>query len=65
MITDKEKFNKVYANLPLNVRREIVLVIEADGKDKPITWDVAYLEIRNNTKMGENILKKLTGLQLI
>lgn len=57
----KEKFFKVYANLPLNLREEIILVI----KDEPITWKVAYLEISNNTKLGDEILGKLEALGLI
>ena len=65
MSTNKERFNQVYANLPLNVRKEVVLVIEVDGKDKPITWDVAYIEVKNNTKLGEIISKKLTELKIV
>lgn len=57
----KEKFFRVYANLPLNLREEIILVI----KDEPITWKVAYLEISNNTKLGNEILEKLEALGLI
>jgi len=57
----KEKFLKVYANLPLGVREEIVLVI--DGK--PITWNAAYLEVNNNTKYSQEILKKLEELKIL
>ena len=57
----KEKFFKVYANLPLNLRGEIILVID----DEPITWRVAYLEISNNTELGKQILEKLEALELI
>ena len=57
----KERFFKVYANLPLNIRREIILVV----KNEPITWQVAYLEISHNTKLGEQILKKIASLKFI
>lgn len=57
----KEKFFKVYANLPLNLREEIILVIN----NEPITWKIAFLEISNDTKLGEEILTKLEALQLI
>lgn len=60
-MTNKEKFFKVYANLPLNLRDEIVLVID----DEPITWKIAYLEIKENTKLGERILEKLEALEFI
>ena len=58
----KERFFKVYANLPLNLREEVVLVLPEKG---PITWQVAYLEIINDTKLGAEILKKLIELELI
>lgn len=57
----RERFLKIYANLPLSVREEVVCVVE----DKPLTWNVAYLEVRNNTKLGEEILKKLADLEII
>ena len=58
----KERFFKVYANLPINLRREIVLVLPEKG---PITWNVAYLEINNDTSLGEEILQKLIDLKII
>lgn len=57
----KERFLKIYANIPLSVREEIIMVI--DGK--PITWNVAYIEIKNDTKDSERILKSLAELELI
>lgn len=58
----REKFLKAYSNLPLNTRQEIILVLEGKG---PITWGVAYLEIKNNTEIGKKILEKLNELELI
>lgn len=58
----RERFFKIYANLPLNTREEIILVLPDKG---PITWNVAYLEIFNNTKLGEIILLKLESLKII
>lgn len=58
----KDQFFKVYANLPLNLRPEIVLVLPERG---PITWNVAYTEINNDTKLGEVILQKLKELKII
>lgn len=59
--TIKERFLKIYANLPLGVREEIILVLEG----KPITWNVAYLEVNNDTKYSKEILKKLEELKII
>lgn len=57
----KEKFYKVYSNLPLNIRDEIIVVIEGE----PITWRVAKNEIDNDTEMLKIILKKLEDLDII
>jgi len=58
----KQRFYKVFANLPLNLREEVILVLEKRG---PITWRVAYLEVDNETELGKIILQKLTELEII
>lgn len=57
----REKFLKVYYNLPLKIREEVVL--DLDGK--PISWNVAYVEVKNKTGIGETILQKLAELKII
>jgi len=57
----KQRFYKVYSNLPLNLRNEIVAVIN----NEPISWKVAKLEIEGETKLGEEILQKLEELKII
>ena len=67
---EKMQFMKVYQNLPLNERKNTILVLE-ETKDKnkikkvPISWDIAYIEIEQKTKIGETILNKLIKLNLI
>ena len=58
----KIRFIKTFSNLPLNVRNEIVYVFPDKG---PITWNVAYLEISNDTLLGKEILNKLDSLEII
>jgi len=58
----KERFLKIYANLPINLRDEIILVLIDRG---PITWNVAYLETKKDTKLSEEILKRLEELGII
>jgi hypothetical protein len=58
----REKFLKTYANIPLNIRDEIIIVLDGKG---PITWNVAYLEIKQNSESSELILTSLNELQLI
>ena len=59
---EKERFFKIYATLPVNLRNEIIAVLPAVG---PITWNVAYLEISGETKLGKEILEKLSALKII
>lgn len=58
----KQRFYKVFANLPLNLREEVILVVEKRG---PITWQVAYLEVDNDTELSKVILGKLAALEII
>lgn len=52
----KDTFFRFCANLPVNVRREIILKLpEAGG---PISWEVAYREINAGTKLGDEITRE-------
>ncbi len=61
MQDSRERFLKVYADIPLNVREEIILVLD----EKPITWNAAYIEIKNNTSNAAKILEILVNLGII
>lgn len=55
------QFLKIYANLPLGTRNEIVAVVD----DEPVTWNAANLEIEQNTVKGKEILEILTNLKIL
>ena len=57
----KGKFFKVYNNLPLGLREEVVLVLN----NEPITWKVARIEIENDTQLSKEILNDLQRLEII
>lgn len=57
----REKFLKIYADIPLNLRKEIILVLE----NEPISWNVAFVEVSNKTDKAKTILKKLKELEII
>jgi len=59
---NKEKFLKIYANLPLGVRQEIILVLDEYGA---ITWNVAAVEVEADTPLSKTILEKLERLKII
>lgn len=58
---DKTKFLQVYANLPLNQRNEIIVVVD----NEPLTWHSAKIEIENESDKGKEILKKLTKMEIL
>ncbi len=57
----KEKFLKVYANLPEPEREQIIAIID----NKTYSWNIAYVEINNDTRLGKNILKKIEDLGIL
>jgi len=58
----RDAFFRFYANLPIGVRREVILELPERGT---ITWEVAYREIKENTELGNVILQKLIRLGFI
>ena len=57
----KSQFLKVYANLPLGAREEIVAVVDGE----PLTWNVARLEIEQETPKGKQVIETLTSLKIL
>ncbi|MEN8253641.1 MAG: hypothetical protein ABFQ62_04685 [Patescibacteria group bacterium] len=57
----KAKFLKIYANIPLHLRSDIIVVVEGE----PFTWQSAKLEINNDTETGNSILDKLAKMKII
>lgn len=57
----KERFLRLYANLPLSLRREIIAVIDKE----PVSWEVAYREINGDTPVGKKIIGQLISLEVI
>jgi hypothetical protein len=57
----KGKFLKIYANLPLGLRKETILVFEKE----PVTWNAAYMEVQNDTDKSKRMLKRFEELGLI
>ncbi len=60
-LTSRENFLKVYSNLPLPIRDEVVYIED----NKPLTWNVCYLEIVHDTDLGKKILNRLEELKII
>jgi len=58
----RERFLKTYANTPINLRGEIILVLDKWG---PVSWNAAYIEVDKKSEISETILKELAALNLI
>ena len=57
----KEKFLRIYVDLPLPLRKEVILILDKE----PITWNVVYIEVSNKTEKADKILKRLEGLKIM
>jgi len=55
------KFNRAYANMPLNIRKEIVAVVD----NEPMTFSVIKLELNNETEMGYKALDNMIKMKII
>ncbi|MBS3056196.1 MAG: hypothetical protein J4473_02045 [Candidatus Aenigmarchaeota archaeon] len=58
---NEDRFIHVYVNLPFKVREEIVVVIDGE----PVSWSIAYQEIKHNTEKSKRIIKKLIRMGII
>lgn len=61
MLKNAERFFTVYTNLPLDERKNTIVVID----NEPISWNIASEEIKNETERGKKILNILTELGFI
>lgn len=61
MLKNAERFFKVYSNLPIEERKNPIVIID----EKPVSWNLAYEYINNETDKGIEILKILIDLEII
>ena len=57
----REKFLKIYANIPDKLREDIIVVVD----EKTYTWNIAFFEIKNKTPLSKKILKELEITKII
>ncbi len=57
----REKFLRIYANIPEGLRSDIIVIV--DGKT--YNWNTSYFEIKERTRLGENILKELEETKIL
>jgi hypothetical protein len=61
MLKDAELFFRVYSGLPLEERKNTIVIIDQE----PISWSLAYEEINNGTEKGKKIIKILKELGIV
>lgn len=62
MEAEREKFLRIFANIPDNLRDDIVAVVD----EKTYTWNTANIEIKDTiTPLGKKILKTLKETNII
>ena len=57
----KATFQKVYANLPLGARAEIVATIDGE----PVTWNAVYIEVQQDSDKSKKILEFLKQINVL
>jgi len=57
----RAKFLGIFPNIPDNLREDILVIVDK----KPYTWNTAYLEVKDNTPLGEKILKILEEIGVL
>jgi len=57
----KEMFLRAYADVPAELRKEIIVVVD----DKTFTWNASYFEIKNKTELSKKILNSLKETKII
>ncbi len=57
----RSKFMRAFANVPENLRDDIIAVVD----EKPYTWNTAFLEVRDNTGKGKKILQTLEEMGVL
>jgi hypothetical protein len=59
--TLKAKFLKRYANIPLGLREDTIVLIN----DEPISWNTAMIEIKSDSEIGKQVIKILRKWKII
>ena len=60
-MSHKSDFLKIYADLPLGARREIIAVVG----DEQVNWNSARVEVENNTAVAREIFNQLIAIGIL
>ncbi len=57
----KAKFLALVANVPLKLRDEIIALID----DKPVSWNVAYGEVKFDSNASKKIIERMRQIGVL
>ena len=57
----RSRFLKIYSSIPLNLRDEIVAIVD----NEPVSWAATYIEVKGKTEKGNKILELMERLKLL
>lgn len=60
-MVDDTSFRRIYANLPVKARDEVIVVIDGE----PYSWRNVRLELENKTELGQKMLEKMKKMEII
>jgi hypothetical protein len=55
------RFSRAYNGVPVEERKNAIVIINGE----PISWEMAYREIKHDTELGKKIGEKLIRLKII
>jgi hypothetical protein len=58
----RASFYRVFSNVPLGLRTDIVIVEEKLG---PMSWNAVWVEVLAKSPLSEKLLKKMRELEII
>ena len=58
----KERFYKVFANVPIPERSSVIYVSQEHG---PVSWRIVKLEVDHDTEFGDEALQALDRMGII
>jgi len=61
MENKQAKFLKIYADIPEDLRNDIICVVD----ERTYTWNTSYMEVKDSTSLGKKILKALEIIGVI
>jgi len=61
----RDKFMRLYPNLPLGERYQTIAILDINGKNEPFSWRFVYDQLTYNTELGDRLLEQIVKLDIL